>query len=98
METLDEIRKEIRERLGKLRCAMGTEHYDFHGELCDEAAKDILSIKVIEGGICPECKGAKIIVTEHRLLNYTEEVTCPNCNGTGTFTKTLGDIIEKELG
>ena len=55
----------------------------------------LLSIEVIKGGICPECKGGKQVNRQGRAFH------CPNCKGTGTLDKTIQHLIEdarKELG
>ena len=67
-----------------------------------DKADQILSLKVSRGGgVCPECKGKKIIGVKYRNNAppyIPAEYTCPACKGTGILPveeKTLKEIIEE---
>ena len=110
MKTMDEISSQILDKINEFRWLLdelrsGREPTPDDLIILQGNLKDsILSIEVIDGGICPECSGTgKTILAVGYQGNdpYMGESKCPNCKGTGTLDKTILNLIEearKELG
>ena len=64
--------------------------WEYKEPLLTKMIKEILSIKVIRG--CPVCDGYKSTYTQFSSDAYMD---CPACNGTGTQTKTIKEILEE---
>ena len=104
MKTLDEISSQILNKINEFRWLLDElrsrrepspdDLIILQGNLKDS----ILSIQAIEGGICPQCRGKGSWVEGDDACNCVGD-PCDWCGGSGTLPdKTLGDIIEKELG
>ena len=96
MKKLDEIKGEMYNIL----LAARTEGI-IHGKtkyFAESDTDDILSTVINKGGVCPECKGEPVFVTDkwHPAGFNTYPVSCPKCNGTGKLPDiTVKDAIER---
>ena len=58
---------------------------EYHGVF--DIEDELLNTPItIEGGVCPECLGAKMLWDS---LSHSMDYPCPTCKGTGKLDKTI---------